>query len=264
MVVDDDPCIINLLVAVVRSHFNIQEVLGITDSSKASETFNEFKPTVIVIDQSMPNVSGVELIKAIREFDSDVGILFTTGYPLVEAVFAASKLGADKFLTKPFKIDDLLRTLETCHFLHVKRRRRRSGLRSFLCHCSKDKPTVRNLYHRLTACGLDVWLDEESLLPGQDWKYEIEGAIRQSNVIIVCCSANSVAKQGFVHAEIQHALDVACHQPEGNIFVIPVRLDESQVPDRLRHLQWVDYFEQRGFDKLMHALEARADQISGG
>jgi TIR domain-containing protein len=105
-------------------------------------------------------------------------------------------------------------------------------LRSFLCHCSKDKPTVRNLYHRLTACGLDVW--------------------------------NSVAKQGFVHAEIQHALDVACYQPEGNIFVIPVRLDESQVPDRLRHLQWVDYFEQRGFDKLMHALEARADQISGG
>jgi two-component system, OmpR family, response regulator len=78
MVVDDDPCIINLLVAVVRNHFNIQEVLGITDSSKASETFNEFKPTVIVIDQSMPNFSGVELIKAIREFDSDVGILFTT------------------------------------------------------------------------------------------------------------------------------------------------------------------------------------------
>ena len=40
-------------------------------------------------------------------------------------------------------------------------------LRVFLCHASGDKPAVRKLYQRLCAEGVDAWLDEEKLLPGQ-------------------------------------------------------------------------------------------------
>ncbi len=43
-------------------------------------------------------------------------------------------------------------------------------LRVFLCHASQDKPVVRELYQRLLTAGwIDPWLDEEKLLPGQDW-----------------------------------------------------------------------------------------------
>jgi len=43
-------------------------------------------------------------------------------------------------------------------------------LRVFLCHASQDKPIVRELYQRLDAEGwIDPWLDEEKLLPSQDW-----------------------------------------------------------------------------------------------
>jgi hypothetical protein len=42
-------------------------------------------------------------------------------------------------------------------------------LRVFLCHSSGDKQAVRDLYRRLRGDGLDPWLDEENLLPGQNW-----------------------------------------------------------------------------------------------
>jgi len=50
-------------------------------------------------------------------------------------------------------------------------------LRVFLCHSSQDKPIVRELYQRLLSeSWIDRWLDEEKLLPGQDWDMEIEKA----------------------------------------------------------------------------------------
>lgn len=56
----------------------------------------------------------------------------------------------------------------------------------FLCHSSGDKTPVRSLYCRLTAEGFAPWLDEENLLPGQNWRDEILKAIRASDVIMLC------------------------------------------------------------------------------
>ena len=41
-------------------------------------------------------------------------------------------------------------------------------LKVFLCHASGDKPPVRKLYKELVTEGVDAWLDQEKLLPGQD------------------------------------------------------------------------------------------------
>ena len=66
-------------------------------------------------------------------------------------------------------------------------------LRVFLCHSSQDKPIVRELYQRLLAEGwIDPWLDEEKLLPGQDWDMEIEKAVETTDAVIVFLSNNSV------------------------------------------------------------------------
>ena len=99
-------------------------------------------------------------------------------------------------------------------------------LRVFLCHASQDKPIVRELYQRLLAEGwIDPWLDEEKLLPGQDWDLEIYKATRDADSIIICLSSTSVAKEGYVNKEIRRALDIAGEKPEGAIYVIPLRLD---------------------------------------
>ena len=77
--------------------------------------------------------------------------------------------------------------------------------------------------------------------------------------MIVCLSRSSIGKTGYVQKEINFALDVADEQPEGTIFLIPLKLEECQIPERLRGLHWVKYFEENGFDKLMRALRSKSE-----
>ena len=135
------------------------------------------------------------------------------------------------------------------------------SLRIFLCHSSADKPAVRELYRRLHADGFAPWLDEEDLLPGQDWQREIPKAVRYSDVVIVCLSRGSINKAGYIQKEIKFALDVADEQPEDTIFLIPLKLEECDVPDRLSRWQWVNLFSPKEYERLVRALQARATSL---
>ena len=135
-------------------------------------------------------------------------------------------------------------------------------LRVFLCHSSCDKPAVRKLYQRLQTCNVDPWFDEESLLPGQDWEQEIRKAVRKTDVVIVCLSRGSISKVGFVQKEIKLALEAYDEQPEGIIFLIPLKMEECEVPERLKHLHSVNYFEDGGFIKLMKSLESKGESLN--
>ena len=134
-------------------------------------------------------------------------------------------------------------------------------LKVFLCHASGDKPPVRDLYKRLTTEGLDAWLDKERLLPGQDWQVEIPRAVRDADVVVVCLSNKSITKEGYVQKEIRFALDIAEEKPEGTIFLIPARLEDCPVPERLSRWQWVDLYEEHGFLQLLRSLKLRASAI---
>ena len=142
--------------------------------------------------------------------------------------------------------------------------KRTSPLRIFLCHSSGDKPEVRNLYQRLSSDGFDPWLDEEKLLPGQEWEVEIPKAVKTSDVVIVCLSHKAITKAGYVHKEIKSALDEAEKQPEGTIFLIPLKLEECDVPERLQRWHWVNLFEEKGYGRLMSSLRFITGTITSG
>ncbi len=131
---------------------------------------------------------------------------------------------------------------------------RTDSRRIFLCHSSGDKAAVRELHRHLIADGFNPWLDEEDLVPGVNWEREITEAVRSSAVVLVCLSRNAVTKAGFVQKEITFALDRAAEQPEGAIFMVPVRLEECEVPHRLNKWQWVDLFEERGYLRILKAF----------
>ncbi len=139
-------------------------------------------------------------------------------------------------------------------------------LRVFLCHASQDKPVVRELYQRLLAEGwIDPWLDEEKLLPGQDWDMEIEKAVHSADVVVVCLSYDSINKEGYIQKEIKKALDIADEKPEETVFIIPLRIENCSVPKRLSKWQWVDYFPPAqkpiSFNQLLKSLVSRADTL---
>jgi len=133
-------------------------------------------------------------------------------------------------------------------------------LKIFLCHAHADKQKVRELFLRLTKDGVDVWLDREKLLPGQDWEMEIRKAVREADVVVVCLSKqfNSV---GFRQREVRLALDTAMEKNKDEIFIIPVRLEECDTLESLKKWHWVDLFEEKGYDRLALTLSLRAIQV---
>jgi formylglycine-generating enzyme required for sulfatase activity len=134
------------------------------------------------------------------------------------------------------------------------------ALKVFLCHAHSDKDAVKALYARLKREGVDVWLDKEKLLPGADWELEIRKAVREADVVVVCLS-KQFNQAGFRQKEVRIALDAAMEKPEGEIFIIPARLEECDTLESLSKWHWVDLFERDGFQRLILALRIRAERI---
>lgn len=135
-------------------------------------------------------------------------------------------------------------------------------LKIFLCHSQEDKPEIRELYQRLISDEFDVWLDEEKLVPGQEWDLEIKKAIRDADAVIVCLSQNSITKSGYVQKELRMALDIADEKPEGEIYLIPAKLEDCPVPLKLSRWHWVNLFAKNGYKKLLSALQRCEDNLN--
>ncbi|MFG6105330.1 SUMF1/EgtB/PvdO family nonheme iron enzyme [Leptothoe sp. EHU-05/26/07-4] len=136
-------------------------------------------------------------------------------------------------------------------------------IRIFLAHASEDKEAVTHLYQCLKARGFQPWLDKVDLLPGQNWRAEIPKAIEASDVFLACLSERSIKKQGYIQREFRMALNEMADRPPGQIFLIPVRLDDCQIPDlrqeeygiNLRDYQWLDLFQDGEFERLVKSIE---------
>ena len=133
-------------------------------------------------------------------------------------------------------------------------------LKVFLSYAHADADAVRALYNRLVADGVDAWLDKEKLLPGQDWELEIRKAVREADVVVVCLS-KQFNQRGYRQKELSIARDGADYMPEGEIFLIPARLEECEVPESLQKWHWVDLFESDGYNRLLRSLRVRAKRV---
>ena len=128
-------------------------------------------------------------------------------------------------------------------------------LQIFLLYARSDKVIVHRLYQRLVKDGANVWLDEEKILPGQDWESEIRKAIYHSDIVLVCLSRKFNKQGGYRHKELRIAIEKGASLPQNQIFVIPVRLEKCDTPEALRRWQRVDLFANDGYKKLLSALE---------
>ena len=124
----------------------------------------------------------------------------------------------------------------------------------FISYAKEDHKTAASLYGLLKSRGFKPWIDTEDLLPGQNWELEIDRAIRNSAIFLACLSTKSVIKHGFVQSELKKAVKVLETIPQNEIYLIPLRLDECDVPDEIRHIHWLDYFEDNSSEKLIQVI----------
>ena len=134
-------------------------------------------------------------------------------------------------------------------------------LRIFLCHAHEDKEKVEVLYKQLELFGYDPWIDKKDILPGQEWELIIEKQIDNTDAIIICLSAISSVKIGYIQREIRIALKKSDYYMEQDCFLIPVRLDNCEVPYKLQRFNYIDLYNPNGFSMLLAALNSRAERV---
>jgi hypothetical protein len=137
----------------------------------------------------------------------------------------------------------------------------------FVAYAREDLAVAERLHGDLARAGFSPWMDIAKLLPGQNWPRAIEAAIESSGFFIACFSENSVNKRGGFQAEIRYALDCARRVPLGEIFIIPVRLDECRVPRPIqRELHYIDLFPDwpRAIRRLTGMLRSEAERRRKG
>lgn len=105
LVVDDENQITRVLRRSLTAHQ--YEVRTAADGESALDTFRDFKPDLIITDLSMPEMTGIELCKAIRQ-TSQVPIIVLSVKGEEKTKVEALDAGADDYITKPFGIDELL------------------------------------------------------------------------------------------------------------------------------------------------------------
>lgn len=130
----------------------------------------------------------------------------------------------------------------------------------FLSYAREDRDRVEQIYDSLKAEGFNPWIDTRNIRAGEKWSSVIGEAIRSADFMLLFLSHNSVSKRGYVQTELRAALSILAELPENAIFLIPVRLDESEPPAPLQHIQFVDLFEESGWERLLRSLSGSAEQ----
>jgi hypothetical protein len=105
--------------------------------------------------------------------------------------------------------------------------------RVFVAYVIEDLKPVRRLCEALRSAGCSPWLDQEELLPGQNWPRSIERAIEIADLFVACFSPRSTGKRGTFQSELRYALHCARRVPLDSSFLIPVRLEPCVVPRRI-------------------------------
>lgn len=127
----------------------------------------------------------------------------------------------------------------------------------FLAYAAEDMEVVDRLHQSLAGQGFRPWMDRHALMPGQNWPRAIEGAIRTTDYFVACLSRQSVGKRGTFQSELRFAMESARRVPLDELFLLPARLEECQVPAAIREQwQYVDLFPDfaAGVEKLVAAM----------
>jgi DNA-binding NtrC family response regulator len=102
---DDEELIVTMLARALRKAGF--EVSPETETGEVVEKIRNFSPDVILLDIRMPERSGMEILKDIRENRIDVPVVMLTADDTAETAVQAMKLGAADYLTKPFNTDEV-------------------------------------------------------------------------------------------------------------------------------------------------------------
>ena len=110
LVVDDEPPQLELIGGFLKKQGF--EVALAESGERALQRFRQESFDLVLTDQRMPNLSGLDLVKAVRAVNPETAVIIMTAYGSIETAVDAIKAGATDYLTKPLNLDELLHRIE--------------------------------------------------------------------------------------------------------------------------------------------------------
>ena len=107
----DDAAFMRKVIKDTLSKAGYTDLYEAVDGADAVEKYNEIKPDLVLMDIPMPNMDGLEALKAIRGFDANANVVMCSAMGQETMVIDAIRSGAKDFIVKPFKPERVLKTV---------------------------------------------------------------------------------------------------------------------------------------------------------
>jgi DNA-binding response OmpR family regulator len=107
VVADDDEDILDLMSVSLERRGNT--VLTARDGAEALGLVLDRHPDLVLLDVAMPNLTGYEVMHRVRAVLAEIPVILVSAYATEDAIAEGWKEGADDYITKPFRPDDLAR-----------------------------------------------------------------------------------------------------------------------------------------------------------
>ncbi|MCX7913800.1 MAG: response regulator [Thermodesulfovibrionales bacterium] len=111
LIIDDEPDMLVLLSMIIKGK-TTYEVVSTSNPYEALEWIKKDGFDLVITDLKMPGLDGMEILKTIRERDEDVPVIIITAYGTVESAIEAMSMDAFDFITKPFRKEQILFTID--------------------------------------------------------------------------------------------------------------------------------------------------------
>lgn len=110
LVVDDEPNITELVSLGLR--YEGFDVSSAHDGRGAPRAVRELKPELVILDVTMPEIDGLEVVRRMRAENIWMPVIFLTARDAVEDKIAGLTVGGDDYIAKPFSLDELVARFE--------------------------------------------------------------------------------------------------------------------------------------------------------
>lgn len=111
LAVDDEPDMLKLLSMIIREK-TPYETVTTNNPLEALELTKQGGFDLVIADLKMPGLDGIELLEAIKQVDEDIPVIIITAYGTVESAAETMHKGAFDFITKPFRKEQILYTID--------------------------------------------------------------------------------------------------------------------------------------------------------
>jgi PAS domain S-box-containing protein len=123
LIIDDKPESVELLSEYILRPSGYAPLVA-TDSEEGLRLALEEHPDLLIVDQKMPKLSGLDILRALRENQCDIPAILITAYGSEAVIVEALRLGARDYITKPFDVDELLNAVDKTLREHEQERAR--------------------------------------------------------------------------------------------------------------------------------------------